>query len=81
MDFIAYLVDFRIVIGAVGGAIIMFFVAQKNPEWIQSTYQKQRVASMQGTEEIDKLKKQIADMELAKTIDEKVKEALAKIKG
>lgn len=68
-------------IGAIGGGIGMFFIAQRNPEWVQSAYQKQRGTSMQGTEEVDKLKKQIADMELAKTIETKVQEALAKLKG
>jgi hypothetical protein len=81
MDFVAYLIDFRIVIGAVGGAIVMFFVAQHNPEWVQSTYQKQRGISMQGTEEIDKLKAQLKEVELAKVIETKVAEALAKLKG
>lgn len=81
MDFLTYLVDFRIVIGAVAGAIVMFFVAQKNPEWIQSTYQKQRAVSMQGTEEVDKLKAKVQELEMSKLIEEKVKEALSKIKG
>jgi predicted ATPase with chaperone activity len=70
---IEYLLDLRILIGALAGAIGMFFYAQKNPEWVQKLYQKQRGLSMQGTEEIDKLKKQIADMELDKRIEEKFK--------
>jgi uncharacterized membrane protein YdjX (TVP38/TMEM64 family) len=70
-----------VVIGAVFGAIIMFFVAQKNPEWVQSTYQKQRKLSMDGTEEVDRLKKQVAEMELEKKIEAKIAELQAKIKG
>jgi hypothetical protein len=56
-------------------------VAQHNPEWVQSTYQKQRAISMQGTEEVDKLKAQIKEMEIDKTIAAKVAEAIAKLKG
>ena len=69
-----------IISGAAVGAIVMFFVAQKNPEWIQSTYQKQRAVSMQGTEEVDKLKAQVKELEMSKLSEEKVKEALSKVK-
>ena len=88
MDYIAWLIDFRVVIGAVGGAIGMFFIARQNPKWIEDTYQKQRAVSMQGTEEIDKLKAQVKELELDKLIEGKVSglkaelEALkAKMKG
>lgn len=77
MDFLAYLIDFRIVIGAVAGAIIMFFVARKNPKWVEDTYQAQRAVSMQGTEEVDKLKKQLADVQLVQTIKDTVKSEVA----
>jgi hypothetical protein len=77
-----------LIIGAIGGAVGMFFIAQKNPEWVQSTYQKQRAISMQGTEEVDKLRAQVKELELDKLIEGKVSglkaelEALkAKIKG
>jgi gas vesicle protein len=70
-----------IILGAIAGAVIMFFVAQKNPEWVQSTYQKQRAASMQGTEKVAELEKKLADMEIDKTIAAKVAEAIAKLKG
>lgn len=66
-----------ILFGAVAGAIIMFFVARKNPKWVEDTYQAQRAASMQGTEEIDKLKKQLADVQLAQTIKDIVKSEIA----
>ena len=70
-----------LVIGAIAGAVIMFFVAQHNPEWVQSTYQKQRAVSMQGTDKIAELEKKLADADLAKTIEAKVAEAIAKLKG
>ena len=69
------------ILGAAGGAIGMFFYAQKHPQWVQDLYQKQRAASMQGTEEIDKLKAQLKEVEMSKLIEDKVREALAKLKG
>ena len=69
-----------IIIGAIAGAVIMFFVAQKNPEWVQSTYQKQRSISMQGTEKVAELEAKVKELELAKLVEEKVKEALSKVK-
>jgi uncharacterized membrane protein YdjX (TVP38/TMEM64 family) len=68
-------------VGAVAGAIIMFFVARKNPKWVEDTYQSQRALSMQGTEEIDKLRKQVAEMELVKLVESEVQKAVAKLKG
>ena len=68
-------------LGAVAGAVIMFFVARKNPEWVEETYQKQRALSMQGTEEVDKLRKVVADMEIDKKIEAKFAELQAKLKG
>lgn len=59
------------IFGAIAGAIIMFFVARKNPKWVEETYQKQRGLSMQGTEELEKLRKQVADMEIEKLISSK----------
>jgi len=71
-------------VGGLGGAIGAFFFIQrklkKNPKWVEDLYQKQRAVGMQGTDELDKLKKQIADMELAKTIAE-LKEKVAKLGG
>lgn len=66
------------ILGAIAGAIIMFFVARKNPKWVEDTYQAQRGLSMQGTEKIAELEKKIADLELDKKIEEKAKELLAK---
>lgn len=69
------------IIGAVAGAIIMFFVARKNPKWVEETYQAQRALSMQGTEEVERLRKTVAEMELTKLVESKVAEAIAKLKG
>lgn len=77
-----------ILFGSVAGAVIMFFVARKNPKWIEDTYQAQRALSMKGTEEVDRLKEQIKELELDKLIEGKLSglkadlEALkAKLKG
>lgn len=87
-ELIKYLFDLRIVLGAIIGAVIMFFVARKNPKWVEDTYQQQRALSMQGTEEVDKLKKQIAELEIEKFISSKtdalkteIEKLKAQIKG
>jgi CRISPR/Cas system-associated exonuclease Cas4 (RecB family) len=77
-----------IALGIPIGMVIMLFIARKNPKWIEDVYQKQRALSMQGTEEVEKLKAQVKELELDKLIEGKVSglkaelEALkAKIKG
>lgn len=70
-----------IAFGAAIGAVIMFFVAQKNPEWVQGTYQKQRSASMQGTDKLAELQAKLDALELDRKVTEKVNEVISKLKG
>ena len=67
--------------GAVAGAIIMFFVARKNPEWVQEIYEKQKGITKDARTELDELRAKVAEQELVKVIEAKVQEAIAKLKG
>jgi hypothetical protein len=67
--------------GAVAGAIIMFFVARKNPEWVQEIYEKQKGITKDARTELEELRAKVAEQELAKVIEAKVQEAIAKLKG
>ena len=80
MFIIEWLVDLKFVVGLLAGALVMFFVARKNPEWIQSMYAKQRGLSMKGTEEVEKLQAKVAEFELDKKITEKATEIYNKMK-
>lgn len=66
------------VLGAVVGAVIMFFVAQKNPKWIQDIYEKQKGVTSDVRQELDAAKQKIADLELDKKIEAKFKELTGK---
>jgi len=82
-ELIRYLVDVRIILGAIIGAVIMFFVARKNPKWIEDTYQQQKEI-LSTTELAEKLKaaeKQIAAMELNDKIVAKATEVFNKLQG
>lgn len=82
-EIIKYLFDFRIVLGAIAGAIIMFFVARKNPKWIEDTYQQQKevLSTTELSEKLKAAEKQIADMELDSKIMAKATEIYEKMKG
>jgi len=67
--------------GVVAGAIIMFFVARKNPEWVQEIYEKQKGITKDARTELDELRAKVAEQELVKVIEAKVQEAIAKLKG
>ena len=67
--------------GAVAGALIMFFVARKNPEWVQEIYEKQKGITKDARTELEELRAKVAEQELAKVIEAKVQEAIAKLKG
>ena len=73
------------VLGAVAGAVIMFFVARKNPEWVQSVYEKQKLASRQvlapAEEKVAELQKKLDAMELDKKIEAKFRELMGKSNG
>lgn len=64
--------------GAVAGALIMFFVARKNPEWVQEIYEKQKGITKDARTELEELRAKVADLELDKKIEEKARELLAK---
>ena len=66
------------VVGLLAGAIVMFFVARKNPEWVQEMYNRQKGITSDVRKELEEAKAKIADMELDKRIEEKAKEILAK---
>lgn len=63
-------------LGAVVGAIILFFVAQKNPKWVQDVYEKQKGLTSQvrnvAEEKLAEAQKELADLKLDKLIDEKI---------
>lgn len=71
-----------IVSGVAIGAVVMFFVARKNPEWVQETYQKQknatRVVLSPVEEKLAEAQKKLDELELDKKIDAKVKELMGK---
>ena len=66
------------VVGAVAGATVMFFVARKNPEWIQEMYNKQKGITSDVRKELDEAKAKLAALELDKQIEAKIKELLPK---
>ena len=66
------------ILGAVAGATIMFFVARKNPEWVQSIYDKQKQLTGDVRAELEAAKQKLADLELDKKIEAKIKEMLPK---
>lgn len=70
-----------ILFGAVGGAVGMFFIARKNPEWVQKTYEKQKGLTSDARKELEELRAKVADMELDKKVEAKVQEIIAKLKG
>jgi hypothetical protein len=59
--------------GGVVGVVVMFFIAQNNPEWISKTYRTLKV-------EFDEKKEKLEKLEFAKAVKEEVERALAKIK-
>lgn len=69
-----------ILFGAVAGAVVMFFVARKNPEWVQSIYEKQKGFTGSVEDKLREAEAKIASLELDKVINAKVQEALDKLK-
>ena len=80
---ISYFVLFLIcVICVAGGMIGMFFIARKNPEWVQKIYEQQKGITRDvrtGVQkELDEAKAKLAELELDKKIEAKIKELMGK---
>lgn len=70
-----------ILFGVVGGAVGMFFIARKNPEWVQKIYEKQKGMTSDARKELEELRAKVADAELDKKIDAKIQDFVSKLRG
>ena len=84
MNFVEWLIDPRILVGAIIGAIVMLFVARKNPEWVQEIYEKQKNASRKVLspveQELAETKAKLEALELDKKVEAKAIEIYNKMK-
>lgn len=73
---------FALLIGVAGGAVGMFFFAQKNPKWVQEIYEKQKNATRPVLSPVEQklaeAEKKLADLELDKKIEEKINQLKGK---
>ena len=76
--------DPRVLIGAVIGAVIMFFIAKNSPEWVQKFFlqQKENVTGVlaQTQKALDDANKKIQAMEIQKMIQDGIEAGIAKAK-
>jgi hypothetical protein len=77
-----------LIVGALAGGVLVFFYIQhklkSDPNWVENLYQKQRAVGMKGTDELDKLRSKIKELEMDKVVDTlkaEVETLKAKIKG
>lgn len=67
------------VFGTIGGAIGMFFIARKNPKWVQDIYEKQKGITSDVRKELEEAKAKLARIELKDQIVEILKELKEKV--
>lgn len=77
-----------LIVGCIAGSVLTFFYIQhklkSDPNWVENLYQKQRAIGMKGTDELDKMKAKVKELEMDKVVNglkAELEELKSKLKG